>query len=53
MERLTDFIQDSAYELHPLVLVARAAENAAELQQLYSLARLLMTIFSMVHAELS
>lgn len=52
MERLANFLQDSAYELHPLVLVARASENATKLQQIYKLARLLMTIFSMVHSEL-
>ncbi len=52
MERLTHLLYDSAYELHPLILMARAAENARELQHAYTLARLLMTIFSMLHSEL-
>jgi hypothetical protein len=52
MERLTNLLHDSAHELHPLVLMARAAENANELQQVYALARLLMTIFSMLHSEI-
>jgi len=52
MERLTNLFYDSAHELHPLLLMARAAENANELQQMFALARLLMTIFSMLHSEL-
>ena len=52
MERLTNLLYDSAHELHPLVLMARAAENANQLQQVYALARVLLTILSMLHSEL-